>query len=128
VAARAAYLNFQPLVSKTNTMKIHLQQGDVALERIAKLPKNLKPVKADPRGIVLAEGEVTGHHHRIALRPLVELLEGEEGRRFLVNNSKSAVELLHEEHNPIVIEPGIYEVGAIHEMDHLAQMEREIGD
>lgn len=109
---------------------VHLQQGDVALERIAKLPANLKPVKADPRGIVLAEGEHTGHHHRIERKftPLVELLQAEDGRRFLVNKGEKAVELTHEEHNPITIDPGIYEVGNIHEVDHLAGMVRVVED
>jgi hypothetical protein len=110
--------------------QIHIQQGDVALERIAKLPPGLKPVKPDPRGIVLAEGEHTGHHHRIERKfvPLVELLEGEDGRRFLVNNSKKAVEVIHEEHKPITVDPGIYEVGNIHEVDHLAGLERKVID
>jgi hypothetical protein len=109
-------------------MKIHLQQGDVALEKISTLPSGLKPVKRDQRGIVLAEGEVTGHHHRIQFQPLVKLLEAEDGRRYLVNNSKSAVALTHEEHNPITIDPGIYEVGAIHEIDHLTQMVAPVRD
>ena len=103
---------------------VHLQQGDVALERIAKLPANLKPVKEDARGIVLAEGEVTGHHHRIDRKfvPLVQLLEDKDGKRFLVNSGNKAVELTHEEHKPIVVDPGIYEVGNIYEVDHLTGM------
>ena len=109
---------------------VHLQQGDVALERICKLPSNLTPVKADKRGIVLAEGEQTGHHHRIEYQftPLVELLEAKDGTRFLVNKGDKPVSLVHEEHQPITIEPGIYEVGSIYEVDHLAQMERKVID
>ena len=47
--------------------KFQARQGDVFLFA-AKIPASAKPSKADPRGVVLAEGEATGHHHRIGPR------------------------------------------------------------
>lgn len=43
-----------------------MRQGDVILIP-TKDPKgsSLEPEKADPRGIVLAEGETSGHHHAV---------------------------------------------------------------
>lgn len=40
----------------------HFRQGDVLIERIAKIPNSAKKQTAS-RGIILAHGEVTGHHH-----------------------------------------------------------------
>ena len=57
------------------------RQGDVLIERVAKVPAGLKPVAREAGRIVLAHGEVTGHAHAIA-EPECELLEtGDE--RFL---------------------------------------------
>ena len=43
-----------------------LQQGDVLLKRVENINiQDGKKAKRDPRGIVLAEGEVTGHYHGI---------------------------------------------------------------
>jgi len=42
------------------------RQGDVAIERIASLPASLKPVALESGKVILAHGEVTGHHHAFA--------------------------------------------------------------
>ena len=39
------------------------RQGDVAIERIASLAANLNPVPLEEGKVILAHGEVTGHHH-----------------------------------------------------------------
>ena len=43
-----------------------IQQGDVIIESIGIIPANTKAGKLSKGHIVLAEGETTGHAHRIA--------------------------------------------------------------
>lgn len=54
-------------MTKTNTQRepIGPRQGDVLLIKIGKLPKGIEPVPADPRGIVIAEGETSAHFHAV---------------------------------------------------------------
>lgn len=104
-----------------------LQQGDVVLMRVAKLPENAKPAKKDPRGLVLALGEATGHHHRIAPRKGLKLLKIDD-LLFVENNTGNPVDLVHEEHNPIQVGPGVWQVGQVREFDYLAKMERTVID
>ena len=85
-----------------NTMQI--RQGDVFLESVAPAAiPNFTPaqeVAPSPRGVVLQEGEVTGHAHRIGLRgPTARhavLYWTETNRRYL--RVTAPVELTHEEH------------------------------
>ena len=81
------------------------RQGYVYLQQILKLPKNLK--KLDRK--IVAYGEVTGHAHRFdcQLNDNVDLYEDENGALWV--KVKSATSLVHEEHDTLTIEPGIYE-------------------
>lgn len=50
------------------THKTHLilRQGDVLVLRIEDIDADLlKPATKDPRGLVLADGESSGHHHQV---------------------------------------------------------------
>lgn len=86
------------------------RQGDVFLIAVDSIPSDATPAKSDPRGVVLAEGEVTGHHHRIGpMYRSAEMLHHAEGT-FLRVTGKSVVALTHEEHSPIEIPPGAYRV------------------
>lgn len=103
-----------------------LQQGDVTLKRVSELPKGkIKKIKNDKRGIVLAEGEHTGHCHSIEEISDAELIQ--IGNKLLLQVDKP-VTLKHQEHNAITIEPGIWEVGRIQEYDYYAQMSRPVAD
>lgn len=44
---------------------ITIRQGDVALLQVASLPAGCTLVEGQEKKIILAWGEVTGHHHRI---------------------------------------------------------------
>lgn len=59
----------------------HYRQGDVIIERIDALPKNIKPVAREGGRVILAHGEVTGHAHAIAERG-TEKFTDESGREF----------------------------------------------
>jgi hypothetical protein len=70
-------------------------------------------VVADPeKGMILAEGEATGHHHRIVEATRVALRPSRENGlvRFLEVSKGDPVSLVHEEHETISLPPGHYEV------------------
>lgn len=86
-----------------------LRQGDVLLQSVAKLPEGLTEIGGR---VVLAFGEVTGHAHVIDL-PQTERHKvrywSAGAERYIQALEK--VTITHEEHSPIVIEPGIYKQG-----------------
>lgn len=101
----------------------YLQQGDVLLKKIRKIPKGCKPLT----GKVLQLGEVTGHKHqfnndddvRILVSPefagLDNSITPDEGKFIIVGETAY---LRHEEHQPIKVEPGIYQVDIVREFDY----------
>jgi hypothetical protein len=93
------------------------RQGDVVLRQLPSLPRYAELVS----GGVLAVGEATGHSHRFANGGSWALWE-RNGRRF-VEVMKPAT-LVHEEHKPLVIPPGIYEQLAEQEFDYSAVKEQ----
>lgn len=87
------------------------RQGDVLLvSTVHTLTRGAVRVPRDRGRFVLARGEVTGHAHAIH-SALAELFEERNGRLFLrVLAGVEQVRLSHEEHNAIVLAPGLYEV------------------
>ena len=57
--------------------------------------------------IVLAEGETTGHTHRIAAKWLATLYVLHETQQRILKVQQEAT-LQHEEHNSIILPPGDY--------------------
>ena len=102
---------------KENNMLI--QQGDVLIKKI----DNIKGKKLNH--LTLAQGESTGHHHTIT-EGEAELYE-DNSILYLRVNSEEAI-LTHQEHNPVVIEKGDYEIGIVREYDHFAEESRRIAD
>lgn len=109
-----------------NKNKEHNQQGDVLLRRISALPDGCKAIK-DKRGVVLAEGEHTGHYHGIEDGG-VALMEAPSGVRYVVNSGDKAAVLKHQEHKPVTVDPGIWQVGIVREKDWFADMVRPVID
>lgn len=105
-------------------MKKQLQQGDTLYKKIEFLPDGIKEVKRKNGAIIIAEGEATGHAHRIFD---VEAMFFEKDGKFYLKNEKS-VTVKHEEHNPITIDPGIWEIGQVREKDWITGMVRKVID
>ena len=83
----------------------HFRQGDVLLMEVDAIPATAKKLAADKRGIVLMEGEKTGHHHRFLNNGDVSLHEcGGGGERFVTVEKASP--LSHEEHTAILFAEG----------------------
>lgn len=106
-----------------------VRQGDVLVMTATKaaITKEHKEVK-DKRGAVLAEGEATGHHHRIKL-PGVVMLRAEGVSDAVLSVPKDVVALLeHEEHATIEIGGGSHVVRRQKEYDWASKSSRRVED
>lgn len=88
--------------------RLPVRQGDVLLLPVEEIPSGVKLVSRVAGRVILAEGEVTGHHHAISDAE-VNLLIGDLERRYLEVGPSGAT-LRHEEHAAIDVAPGRYEV------------------
>ena len=94
------------------------RQGDVLLEPTT-IPRTAKVVNRTQRfgrkrGLILAYGEATGHHHSID-DSLARMLE--DGEHTYVRIPPRGAFLRHEEHHPLNLEGGEYEVRRQREYD-----------
>jgi len=104
---------------------VHFRQGDVLIVMVDQLPATVKARKRTSRGIVLAEGEVTGHAHAITARKVTHYdapnaaeaarqllkdvgltIEIETDERVSFLDLGQAAELRHEEHGTIALPAG----------------------
>ena len=99
------------------------RHGDVALTRVDAVPSGAVQVFAG-KNYTVAEGEVTGHTHRV-LAPAVVVWEF-GGERFMVIDDESTI--THEEHGTKTITPGIYKIEIQKEYDPFTQHIREVAD
>lgn len=101
----------------------HIRHGDVVIESINELPKNIKEIKTRP----LAYGEVTGHSHRLTkVREELKMYEDENGRLYFKLDKPA--DLVHEEHDTIKVSPGIYTTRIIREYDYMSETINEVQD
>ena len=87
------------------------RQGDIFVEDIVRIP----PEAVRLPGVVLAEGEITGHHHRIE-DPRSAALYFHRGEMLLSIVTPRA-RLVHDEHGTIELERGAYRVWRQREYD-----------
>ena len=109
------------------------RQGDVALRKTNNVDKKGYKLVTGKNSRILAYGEVTGHHHSINLLNNVKLFKNEKGivcanildenldtanhtrlyrnaaGRMILEIDEGKAVLVHQEHAPIILEPGIYE-------------------
>ena len=91
--------------------QIHYRQGDVLITRIAALPKSATKLAREHNRVILAHGEVTGHHHSFC-EETVDLYAPavpEAGVTYLEVRAAMAM-LTHQEHATIRVAPGTYKV------------------
>lgn len=114
------------------------RQGDVFLVKVDKIPKGFKSRKTEK--VILAYGEVTGHHHRFEGGNVTafykEPVDGENivGGGTMLRGTRTDVDyitvhaggaaLVHEEHDAIPCEPGDYRVIRQREFDVLEGIRR----
>lgn len=80
------------------------RHGDVLVEAVEAIPDGARRL----HHLVLAEGELTGHSHRIAERDSAVLYQADRSM-YLSVHADSAT-LVHQEHGPIPLSRGSYRV------------------
>ena len=118
---------------------IKYQQGDVILRKVDEATFNANRLnhritKHDKRA-VLAEGEATGHYHAVYMDDLLagaEITLCKSGEYTRQNDgiivTGAPVELKHEEHDTITLEPGFYLQRIVKEYDHISGITRRVAD
>lgn len=86
------------------------RQGDVLIIPVARLPKDLKPVKREGGRVILAHGEATGHAHAIKDNRAALFRDPKLAAIFMHVSGDAPVALEHDEHDTIQVPPGNYEV------------------
>jgi hypothetical protein len=95
------------------------QQGDVAIYKVAGPAKGKRLDH-----LILAEGEVTGHCHKvIGDAALFENVDG-----LMLEVFSGIAEVDHYDHGNLLLEPGVYKVGKIQEYDHFKEEARKVAD
>ena len=82
------------------------RQGDVLFKEVKEIPEGGKARKS---GRIL-EGEATGHIHRVAEAQLAEAEVLDCGVGLFMRVTGDSVSIVHEEHNPICLPAGNYEI------------------
>jgi len=105
---------------------IVLRHGDLLLksDEDIVIPKGSKSLKTD----VLAEGEATGHTHRLVGQAQILEHEAADGTVEKFVDAKQDSQLVHQEHNTIDIPKGVYRVVQEREFDVIDEMSKEVYD
>lgn len=77
------------------------RQGDVLFTSIDQLPEGLTPRP----GKIIVEGEATGHAHWLREGRVLQDVQGSLYLEVLV-----ATQVVHQEHHPISLKPGYYQI------------------
>ena len=94
-----------------------IRQGDVLLIPVEEVPEQVRPVARRDGRLVLADGEVTGHAHVIGAEQ-AELVSAAGARElYLLVYGDDPVQLTHEEHSALPVQPGAYRVVRQREFD-----------
>ena len=91
--------------NQKQTGPLQIRQGDILLTKID--DEIMQPIKPVRGMLVLARGELTGHAHTVPAEDASLLLDTSGGMILEVNRR---TRLVHQEHAPIDLEPGAYEV------------------
>ena len=107
-------------------MSVQYRQGDVLLRRIPEMPSRLQFVDFDRGRVVLAYGEETGHAHAFAEDARILQFRDPVSRLAFLRVGHGGAELCHEEHNPILVLEGKYEV--LRQREYTEEMIRPVLD
>jgi len=102
-----------------------IQQGDVLVFKIDKIPSEATKVIPKNGKFILAEGEVTGHAHVIDVIDGIDMFQSSNDL-FLTLDVETTVR--HEEHKPVTLKPGNYKVKKVREVDPFTEEIRAVKD
>ena len=110
-----------------------VRHGDVLLKKISEIPnKEAMKVKADN---ILEYGEVSGHSHQLTGDARAITVYSDPNTQQTADYVEidatqlvNPVELVHEEHNTIQLDPGLYEVVRQRELNPYDDAVRKVQD
>ena len=85
-------------------------QGDILFVPIKSVPKGLSPTQAQAGRHIFALGEVTGHSHSVAATKGLQVYRQGETTYCTIEELTGGVEVEHQEHGPITLDPGAWEI------------------
>ena len=92
---------------KKNKMQIY-RQGDVLVQRVKSVPSTAKAQSPINGRVILAYGEVTGHHHSIEADAADWWKSADTDDQFI--DVKQPTQLVHQEHSAVALKLGKYRV------------------
>lgn len=95
------------------------QQGDVLIVKVDRIPEGSP--KEDK---IVAEGEVTGHMHRVLGD--ANVVVDKDGNLFV--DAPNGADVTHDEHNTVSVGPGQYKIRIVQEYDPLEDTIQEVRD
>lgn len=107
-----------------------VRQGDLLFIPAEKIQDYfLERAEKEPKGII-EEGEATGHHHRLADLEAAEVfhVKGWSGKETMLRVGATGVSIVHEEHKPVQLPEGVYQVNRAREFDYLTAAARYVVD
>ena len=104
--------------------KVLFQQGDLLLVGVCEIPTEAKEVKHTG---ILAEGEATGHNHKVAVLDMPNTLFYEKDGKLFIKNEKTII-IEHQEHHKIELPVGEWEIRKVKEYDHFLEEARYVKD
>jgi hypothetical protein len=103
----------------------YYRQGDVMIYGPVTRPEGLVKLKSDGR-VILAHGEVTGHHHSFAGGTATLLAPDQSAECTHVEIAEAIALLEHQEHDTIAIPKGTYRV--IRQREYSPEAIRRVAD
>jgi hypothetical protein len=108
--------------------KNFFEQGDVLIIKIDDFETRKKLKKEGKNNnLIIAEGETTGHAHRIQQNEYVEMYDDVDEKCILLRLLKPA-KIKHEEHKEIEIPAGEYKINIVREYDHFLEESKIVRD
>jgi hypothetical protein len=99
------------------------RHGDLLFKKIGEVPKGLEKIGHGR----IEEGEVTGHHHQIQEQDGFNSY-GVDGEITVLEVTGGELTLVHEDHHPIPLERGVYEVVRQRELNPYTQAAERVMD
>src|SRR5260370_42346219 len=91
-------------------MRAQYRQGDVLLCAVDAIPPQAKRAPRNGARVVVAEGELTGHAHAFAAKGVKLFREKQGKQRSFLSVAATGARLVHEEHAPILVPQGCYQL------------------
>ena len=103
------------------------RHGDLLIRQVKKISLSAKRLDTN----IIAEGEVTGHNHKLYGSHQVYGTHSSQNWRIIVPTyfqAKEEISLKHQEHNTLKISKGLYEILHEREYDPFKNIQQEVVD